>query len=64
MEDIPIKEKCDVIITFINRAETKPKADVDPIEALTGCSKGRNLTKKLLESRREDRELEEAKWRL
>ena len=62
LEDIPIKEKCDVMITFINKTETDHKSDIDPIEALTGCSKGRNLTKKLLESRREDRKLEEAKY--
>jgi len=27
------------------------------------CAKGSNLTKKLMESRREDIELEEAKWK-
>ncbi|MDQ1329177.1 MAG: hypothetical protein QG641_2466 [Candidatus Poribacteria bacterium] len=63
LEDIPIKEKCDVMITFINKTETDHKSDIDPIKALRGCSKGKNLTKKLLESRREDLELEEAKFR-
>jgi hypothetical protein len=63
LEDIPVKEKCDVIITFITKKETDLESDIDPIKALRGCSKGRNLTKKLLESRREDLELEEAKFR-
>lgn len=63
LEDIPIKEKCDVMITFINKTETDHKSGIDLIEDLTGCSKGRNLTKKLLESRREDRKLEEAKFK-
>jgi len=35
---------------------------IDPIRALRGCAKGSNLTEKMLESRREDIELEEAKW--
>jgi len=63
LEEIPVKERCDVIITFIPKKETDLKSDIDPIKALRGCSKGRNLTKKLLESRREDLELEEAKFR-
>ena len=63
LEDIPIKNECDVIITFINKTETGIKTDVDPIIALRGCSKGKNLAKKLLESRKEDLELEEAKYR-
>jgi hypothetical protein len=63
LEDIPIKNKCDVIITFINKAETRNEFDIDPIKALRGCSKGKNLTKKLLESRKEDLELEKTKYR-
>jgi len=42
--------------------ETNSESEVDPIKALRGCAKGTNLTEKLLESRREDLELEEAKW--
>lgn len=34
-----------------------------PIKALRGCAKGEKLTENLLESRKEDLELEEAKWR-
>jgi len=63
LEDIPIKNECDVIITFINKTETKTEPNIDPIKALRGCSKGKNLAKKLLESRKEDLELEEAKYR-
>ncbi len=52
-----------MLITFLD--ETVEKADnefkVDPIKALRGCTKGLKLTEKLLESRREDLELEEAK---
>jgi hypothetical protein len=63
LDDIPVKEKCDVIITFMSGTETKTESNIDPIEALAGCSKGKNLTKKLLESRKEDLELEEAKFK-
>lgn len=61
LEKIPFDDKCDVIITFINKKNDKIEPDIDPIKALRGCSKGKNLTQKLLESRREDLELEEAK---
>ena len=40
LEDIPIKNECDVIITFINKTETKTEPNIDPIKALRGCSKG------------------------
>jgi len=30
---------------------------------LRGCARGSDLTRKLLESRKEDLELEEAKWK-
>ena len=36
---------------------------INAIKALRGCAKGTKLTEKLLESRKEDLELEEAKWR-
>ncbi len=41
--------------------ETDPGSEADPIKALRGCAEGLNLGEKLLESRREDLELEEAK---
>jgi hypothetical protein len=37
LEDIPIKNECDVIITFINKKETGIESDIDPIKALRGC---------------------------
>jgi len=64
-EEIPFKEKRNVIITFLEEPaeETELEPEIDPIEALSGCAKGLNLTEKLLESRRRDLELEEAKWK-
>jgi len=63
-EEIPFKEKRNVIITFLEEPieETNLESEIDPIKALRGCAKGSNLTEKLLESRRKDLELEEAKW--
>jgi len=65
LEEIPFKGRMNVIITFIEEPveETKLESEVDPIKALRGCAKGSNLTEKLLASRREDLELEAAKWR-
>ena len=62
-EEIPFKEKRDVIITFLEEPvkEAGPGVEVDPIKALRGCARGLNLGERLLESRREDMELEEAK---
>lgn len=62
-EEIPFGEKRDVIITFREEPveETDPGSEADPIKALRGCAEGLNLGEKLLESRREDLELEEAK---
>jgi len=37
------------------------ESEIDPIKALRGSTRGKNLTDKLLKSRREDLELEEAK---
>ncbi|HGJ64410.1 TPA: hypothetical protein ENS27_03345 [bacterium] len=64
LEKIPFDDKYDVIITFVDKqSENKEIAEqITLINALTGCSKGKNLTQKLLESRREDLELEEAKF--
>ena len=65
LEEIPFKEKKNVIITFLEEPveEIDLESEIDPIKALRGCAKGSNLTEKLLESRREDLELEEAKWK-
>ena len=64
-EEIPFKGKKDVIITFLEEPikGTDSELDTDPIKALRGCAKGENLTEKLLKSRKEDLELEDAKWR-
>ena len=64
-EEIPFKGKKNVIITFLEdpAEETDLDPEIDPIKALRGCAKGLNLTEKLLESRRRDLELEEAKWK-
>jgi len=37
------------------------ESEIDPIKALRGSTRGKKLTEKLLKSRREDLELEEAK---
>jgi len=65
LEEILFKGKMNVIITFIEEPveETNHEAEIDPIEALRGCAKGSNLTERLLASRREDLELETAKWK-
>ena len=54
-----------MLVTFLDDMSEKVnmKEELDPIEALRGCAKGSNLTEELLRSRREDVELEEAKWR-
>ena len=64
VEEIPFKDKHRVIIVFLEEPveETDLKPETDPIKALRGCAKGERLTEKLLESRKEDLELEEAKW--
>jgi len=64
-EEIPIKGKRNVIITFLEEPveETRVEAGTDLIKALKGCARESNLTEKLLESRKKDLELEEAKWR-
>jgi hypothetical protein len=64
-EEIPIKEKRNVIITFLEEPveETNVESGIGLIKILRGCARGSNLTVKLLESRRKDLELEEAKWK-
>ena len=63
LKEIPFTKK--VVITFLDEVleNTGVELGIDPIKALRGCAKGSDLTKKMLESRREDIELEEAKWR-
>ena len=63
-EEIPFKDKRHVIIIFLEEPveEINLESEIDPIKALRGCAKGENSTDKLLESRKKDLELEEAKW--
>jgi len=63
-EKVPIKGKKRVVVTFLDEpfAETDLGLEIDPIRALRGCAKASNLTEKLIESRREDLNLEESKW--
>jgi hypothetical protein len=65
LKEIPFKKKKKVVITFLDEVldNTGLELGIDPIRALRGCAKGSNLIEKILESRREDIELEEAKWR-
>ena len=65
LKEIPFKKKKKVVITFLDevRGNAGSELGIDPIEALRGCAKGSNLTEKLMQSRREDMELEEAKWK-
>jgi len=37
--------------------------EMEIIRSMVGCTKGLNLTEELLESRKEDLELEKAKWK-
>jgi len=64
IEEVPVKGKRRVVVTFLDEplAETDLGLEMDPIRALKGCAKGSNLTEKLLESRREDLNVEESKW--
>ncbi len=61
---VQIKGKRRVIVTFLDETltDTDLGLEIDPIRALRGCAKGSNLTEKLLESRKEDLNLEESKW--
>jgi len=62
LEEIPFSEKRNVIITFLEDSVEKIKTEeINPIKALRGCAKGSNLTEILLEERRKDLLLEEAK---
>jgi hypothetical protein len=65
LKEIPFKKKKKVVITFLDEVleNTGLELEIDPIRALRGCAKGSDLTKKMLESRREDIGLEQRKWR-
>ena len=65
LKAIPFKKKKKVVITFLDEIHENKglELEIDPIKALRGCAKGSNLTKKMLESREEDIELEQRKWR-
>ena len=64
VKEVPIKGKRRVIVTFLDEpaTDTDLGLEIDPIRALKGCAKGSNLTGRLLDSRREDLDLEESKW--
>ncbi|MBW2649372.1 MAG: hypothetical protein JRC53_06170 [Deltaproteobacteria bacterium] len=61
---VPIKGKRRVVVTFLDEplVETDLGFETDPVRALKGCAGGLNLTEKLLESRKDDLNLEESKW--
>ena len=63
LEHVPFKRKKRVLITFLEDAtvETDSTSDIDPIKALRGRSKHAHLVEKLLESRKEDLNLEDGK---
>ena len=64
IKEVPIKGKRRVVVTFLDEplVETDLGLEIDPIRVLKGCATGLNLTEKLLESRKEDLNLEESKW--
>ena len=64
LKEIPFKEQKKVVVTFLDEVleDADLELEVDPVEALRGCARSSNLAEKLVESRREDLELEEAKW--
>ncbi len=64
IKEVPIKGKRRVVVTFLDEplVETDLGLEIDPIRGLKGCARGLNLAEKLLESRKEDLNLEESKW--
>jgi hypothetical protein len=64
LETIPFKRKLRVLVTFLedSMVQMESTTEPDPIKALRGRAKHAYLTEKLLESRREDLTLEDAKW--
>ena len=65
LKPIPYKKRTRVVITFLNKISEgfAPDSAATAIKSLRGCDKGADLTENLLESRKEDIELEDAKWR-
>jgi hypothetical protein len=65
LKEVLFKKKKKVVITFLDDVPENIDLElgIDPIRALRGCAKGSNLTKKMLESGREDIGLEQRKWR-
>jgi len=63
LETIPFKQKIRVLVTFLDDSmvQTESTTEPDAIKALRGRAKHAHLTEKLLESRREDLTLEDAK---
>lgn len=49
----------EVVVTYLEETVTNHSTPSDPIKALRGRGRGERLTKKLLQSRREDRERDE-----
>lgn len=64
LKPVPYRKKTRVVITFLNTTseEFTPDSTTSAIKSLRGCDKGSDLTKTLLESRKEDIALENAKW--
>jgi hypothetical protein len=53
------RDGTEVVVTFLWEFEQDVIPEVDPIQALRGRGKGEGLVEKLLQSRQEDRELDE-----
>lgn len=54
------RDGTEVVVTYLAEGEAEGKPGVDPLQALRGRGKGERLVERLLQSRREDREREEA----
>ena len=65
LKPIPYRKKTRVVITFLNKISEgiSPDSAASAIKSLRGCDKDSGLTTALLEFRKEDIELENAKWR-
>ena len=64
LKPIPYGGKARVVITFLNEIHEIPErySPEAAIKYLRGCDKGTGVTQDLLESRREDLDIENAKW--
>jgi hypothetical protein len=54
------RDGAEVIVTYLAEGESEALRQEDPLQALRGRGKGERLVEKLLRSRREDRERDEA----